>query len=314
MTGPDKIERYDFGGGYATTAGTLRLLASTVRKYHTHPRIRRRALAIVAGLPSMDYDGEVIRVWDFVLEHVRYTRDPLFAEYITSPVTLDEMIDDGMAQEDCEGIALYAATLFAAIGRESEFAIFGRDPSRPRRFSHCALRVLNPTTKAWTSFDPVGAWAFDGFGLGDSVAPLLGGPVEHWNLNGKREALGMLDEYLGDAYDTSKNIVGGVGQAAPAFGPYGMLVGALVQGGGAIGYGIADKHHKPTADMNRAALDAQASAGGDQPSSTRGRVPILKWSPTVHAAVEDDAKSNPPRRGLLVAGAILLGAKLLGAF
>ena len=66
------MELHQFPSGYPTTAGTLRLLARLVRENEAHPRIRARARQIVGHLPSIDVDGEIAAIWEWVTTRVRY--------------------------------------------------------------------------------------------------------------------------------------------------------------------------------------------------------------------------------------------------
>lgn len=192
--------------GYSTTIATLKLLGRLVTKSKTSPRIRARMIQITRHLPSMDIAGEIAAVWDHILSHVRYIRDPYGVEYVTDPEKLDELVDEGMAAEDCEGMAVYAATLLASAGIPSYFEIQGRDASKPNRFKHCALLVVNPRTKEQVFFDPIGAFEYpESFGLGDTLHK-PGEPIEHWSHEGKKVAMsefktddgGLLFELLGD--------------------------------------------------------------------------------------------------------------------
>lgn len=333
------VTQYNFASGYPTTTGTIEVMAELVRSRHTHPVIRARARQIVAGLQPMDIDGEIRAVWDFIMGNVRYVRDPIFAEFITDPLELDHQVDEGLAMEDCEGIETYAATILASIGIPSEFETQGRDPSKPKKFRHCAMRVQNPRTKAWVSFDPVGAWEFPGqFDLGDSLH-VPGHPLERFGLDGKRaDALGgfladLLGDALGDAYSNeqqAKGIVNPIADGAMAFGPYGMLVGGLAKGGLAIADAeIGD----PTPPPPQRALSSQAAPGPwDARLAQQGKphlrpVDILRGRATTPIAVQvaraeetkkaearaqEAAAGGTTTNGVVVAGAALLIAKLLG--
>ncbi len=172
--------------GYGANLVTLRMMCGAVRDRHTVERFRTRLRGIfaTANLRPMDTAGEIRAVWDFVLGNVRYMLDPLSAEHITDPLTLDQQVDEGTAAEDCESIALYAATLFAANGMRSAFQIMGRDARDPKNFRHCALIVVDPRTLEPISFDPIGYWEGQergfSFGLGDTLHK-PGEPVEYWD-------------------------------------------------------------------------------------------------------------------------------------
>jgi len=236
------------------TEGTIAVMAKAAREASLDPRIRARARQLFAHLDSMDTAGEIRAVWDFILGAIRYQRDPLLAEHVTHPVRLDQEIDEDQAAEDCEGVETYAAALFAAAGITSLFDTQGRDPSRPLKFSHCSLLVKDSRSGQWIDFDPVGAWHYgEGrFSLGDTLHK-PGEPRQLWDLNGKkvRQPMGLVnadtlegafsdcgcgrgDAGLGDAGDTAFSIINQVGNAAPAFGPYGQIVGGILH----LGTGI----------------------------------------------------------------------------
>jgi hypothetical protein len=290
IAAPSKVTSIDTPGGYATNAYTVQQMARIVRDQHIDPMLRRRYRELTLGLDSMDYDAEVAAVWDFVCRNVRYQRDPLGAEHVTLPTELDRQIrEDGQAAEDCESIALYAATLFAAGGLKSEFEIQGKDPSRPRAFSHCALRVQNPRTKKWVSFDPIGAYAFPGnFTLGDSLA-VPGAPLEHWSLDGDRvdSALGELlgdvestGSFLGDCFGdaasdlaAAKAIGDPIAKALASAGIYGAIIGGGFEVGTGIAQGIVGTpKSSPTLPPRPGAFppNGGASSPSSTPSSSSG--------------------------------------------
>ena len=255
------LQRFDFSDEYALNVGTLQLMARLVRERHADPRIRGRARAILAdaGVASMDYDGMIRAVFDFVRDHVRYVRDPLGGEYVTDPIELDHQVDDGDAAEDCESLALYAATLLAAIGIKSEFETQAKDMRRPALATHCALQVQHPQTGQWISFDVVGAAAFPGqFDLGDSLA----GPGEHverWTLDGEQKESAMRRMHMaglisasdfgdgdgmGDAVSTIKDVSVSTATGAAegsALGPAGAIIGGLLSLGGSIVQAVTGK-------------------------------------------------------------------------
>jgi hypothetical protein len=320
---------FTFPRGYPTTEGTVKLLAEAVRFYHTHPVIRRRAREITAGIPSMDYDADIEAVWSFLHENVKYMRDPLFAEYVTSPVELDRQVDEGQAAEDCEGVSLYAATLLAAMGIESEFVIMGRNPQKPQRFTHCALRVKNPRTKQWTEFDLVGAWAYPGrFTLGDSMVS-TSGPVEYWSLDGVKEGgIGdlfgdcpgvsgdLFDDCLGDSFDDLQNVKKYGGPAADTvstLGPYGMIIGGLFKGATALAdTQIKPSENKPVAFGTTIPKTVKPQAGKGTSASSASTASQAASIATQQRQLQQTQQATTLRTGVLLVGAALLGAKLLG--
>lgn len=325
-----EVQRFDFDRGYATTRGTVDLLTSLLREFHVHPRIVYRARSIVAGLPSMDMDAEIRAIWDFVVSNIRYVRDPVGAEWITLPAArkpdslgLDELIDYGQAQEDCESIALYAAALLAAIGIPVEFEIQGRDPERPQRFTHCALSVMNPRTGERISFDPIGYFESmrpespyygSGFDLGDSMH-LPGEPLERYRISGD-QVLGALfgDEQLGDALANVEQYGNPIAQGLSQYGgPYGALVAAAY--GAGTGAAQAAQSHQATpassSSSGGSTIRTVSSTGGLRYTGARPSRPPSpeEMAAALEAGAGNQPKSKAKRWGVplaLSAGALLI--------
>ncbi len=258
---PAHVYEHEFPSGYAGTAETVRLLGELVKKYATHPRIRARVRELFAGIDPLDEEGEIAAVFDHVTEGIRYMPDPVVGggadgfspvEYITDPLELDRQISEGTASEDCESMAAYAATLFAASGREPEFKIIGNGPNR---YHHCALRVEHRRPPGWVSFDPVG-WVYRrDFGAGDDMTK-PGQYVEHWTLDGRKvERMRYTEDdlssaLLGDSTSTAETALRtteGIASVLALIPGYGQIVGgaANLATGIARSAGAGDK--KPTA-------------------------------------------------------------------
>lgn len=282
-----------------TTEGTLREMSRIVEREHRDPRIIARARSLVGGCQSMGYACEAQAVWDFIIDHVRYVRDPVGAEHITTPIGLDTQIDEqGFAQEDCESIALYAAALLSALGARCEWEIMGQDPARPTKFSHCALRVWEPYSKSWISFDPVGYFdaqhrGTNDFDLGDTMLK-AGDPMRHYTMTGEQTLLG---EAFGDDRSNLNQASGYVNQGADALstlGPWGAIIGGLAKGGLAI----ADK----TIPGGGGSTGSSSGSGSSSSATPKPRGPIrMTRGPAqrlTDAQLRDAlaaARSNPSR-------------------
>lgn len=309
---PDRVDEVTLGDGYAATVGTLRAMCDLVARRHTEPELRARMRAITAGLPSGDFDAEIAAVWRFILAHVRYLRDPLGVEHVTDPLELDREIDegDGTAQEDCESIALYAATLFASAGYRSAFVVIGRDPSAPDLYTHCYLMVQQPRTKQWINFDPVAAWNDPRLSLGDT-AWREGDPIEIWGLDGKkvdampivhsnqfqtatsedimRQFLGeLLGDTMADARKVADATAGGLVQAG---GPWGAIFGGVIK----AGEGIWDVATTKAPDPKSTIKVEDAKKGDAKGDAKKG-----------DAKKGDEKKTDWPMIALGIGGAALL--------
>src|SRR4029077_13053292 len=90
---------------------------------------------IVSGLRGKDYLGEILAVRYWVTEHVRYINDPLHVEVVKDPQRiLEEILAQGKASEDCDGMALLIACMCLILGRVCEFVVVGF--GEPGHFTH----------------------------------------------------------------------------------------------------------------------------------------------------------------------------------
>lgn len=87
------------------------------------PTIRRLALNILHdyGVGSMQYIDEALAIGDYVKNKVRYVRDPDGIEYLQDPLDLVKHVQQGIAQGDCDDMALFAATLLLSVGHQPFF-------------------------------------------------------------------------------------------------------------------------------------------------------------------------------------------------
>jgi len=103
------------------------------------PKVRGLALSILQaqGIASHDRMGEALAIGDYVHRKVRYVKDPIGVELLTDPLTLIEQVHRGVAQGDCDDMALFIATLLVSIGIKPYFRMVrytGKDHSTP--FQH----------------------------------------------------------------------------------------------------------------------------------------------------------------------------------
>lgn len=284
-------------------------MARQVREYRGDEKLRTRVRQIMAdaGVPSGDYVGEVRAVWDFVCRNIRYQHDPLGIEHITGPRALDDQIDEGYAAEDCESIVAYAATLFAANGTWSEFEIYGFDPGQPDKFTHVALAVRPHGSRAFITFDPVGACHRQGFGLGDTVwKPGL--PIERWSLEGRKVKTPTIALSSRGQQAPSTSTMSGAAKGPTMFQQaYTLGFGdvdplALVQGiRGAIDSGLLS-----AANIYSAVNTAKPGQGGVNTLTPAQLAELQRQQAAGHQWWND-----PKYRWILYAGAALLAAKAL---
>lgn len=113
------------------------------------PSVRLRAELIVSGLPARDEDIEVNAVFEWVLRHYRYLKDPQGLELVKSPEVIDREISErGTFQGDCDDVSGYLAALLAAIGYKVKLVVMSM-PNRDGMFRHIYIKVLLPKQKRW---------------------------------------------------------------------------------------------------------------------------------------------------------------------
>ena len=111
-------------------------------------RIRSLAIQIIraAGVDEKNQLGEVRAIHQWVMDRLRYVKDPAWYEMVTFPETLAFEQPDG----DCDDHAVLEAALLGAIGIPSRFVVFG---FKGGGFSHVALQAMLP--KGPLPLDPI---------------------------------------------------------------------------------------------------------------------------------------------------------------
>lgn len=90
--------------------------------------VRNRALSIVDGLPSKDFNAELFTLWRWVDTEIRFVRDIRDVETLQTPQRTLEL-----AQGDCDDHAILIASLALALGFPTRFQAVGFAPDH---YSH----------------------------------------------------------------------------------------------------------------------------------------------------------------------------------
>jgi len=117
-----------------------------VRRGQRKPEIVKVAREIVINCPPKDYYCEAETIFQWIKDNIRYTRDPLNAEWLQEPdVTLRE------GQADCDCSAVLMASLCAAIGMQTGFETVRADPAHPDEYVH--VYAIVRTNRGWRAAD-----------------------------------------------------------------------------------------------------------------------------------------------------------------
>jgi len=86
-----------------------------------------KTIVLQAGVPSHYYIDEAVAIGQFVQAHVRYSRDPDGYEQLQTPERLVSQISAGVAQGDCDDMALLTSALLLAIGHQPYYRMVRYD-------------------------------------------------------------------------------------------------------------------------------------------------------------------------------------------
>jgi hypothetical protein len=113
------------------------------------PEIRQQAEQIVLGLPERDEAYETQAVYEWVLKHYRYLKDPPGLELVKSPeVSLKEVRTFGVFQGDCDDVTAFIAALLMSIGyrvRSTVISVTGKGTA----FRHIYPEVYLTKKASW---------------------------------------------------------------------------------------------------------------------------------------------------------------------
>lgn len=130
--------------GEPGTSATLQLMRRVVNQYKRDPAVRETALSLIAGLRPKDWRGEIKALFEFVRDHIRYTRDIRGLETLQIPtVTLDN------SAGDCDDKSTLLAALLESIGHPTRFVAVGY--SKPGAYSH--VYVETKLGASWLPLD-----------------------------------------------------------------------------------------------------------------------------------------------------------------
>lgn len=136
--------------GTIATLGHMRQLAG---QGAVHPQIRRVAARLVLGVSNVPaLHARLIR--DFIESHTQFLSDPSVAEALTRPEeAISNILRDGIAQMDCDCVAVLVAALGLSIGLRARFVVVAfHSPNAP--FAHVWTDLGDPTGHEWWPVDP----------------------------------------------------------------------------------------------------------------------------------------------------------------
>lgn len=172
--------------GDAGIGATLRTMVRLMRAGAKHPDVIAWAQEQVRHVPARDTDAEAQAMLAAVRRSLRYTRDPLEAEYVKAPdVSVREIRSTGVVVDDCDGAVTLLGSALMAIGIPAEPVVISQDRGT---YTHVLLRYASQR-HGWVALDPIvnqpAGWfppdavrvgAFDG----SRIVPSSPGSIQGW--------------------------------------------------------------------------------------------------------------------------------------
>jgi hypothetical protein len=146
------VKTINIGSGTSAIFKTVHNIKKIIMNAAFQPYVRRWAENIVYSIPQGDKFGEARAIYDFVVESIRYTKDPKGLEFIQTPDLLLRFIEaDDIATGDCDDITTLGMALLKSIG--FDVAVKITSYSHKRQFQHVYGLVY--VNGEWLAFDAI---------------------------------------------------------------------------------------------------------------------------------------------------------------
>lgn len=146
------VRREQIGSGDTAIMNTINHIKNIVRSSYVNPYVRRFAENIISVCTPNDKLCEVRAIHKFVSTKVRYTKDPYGTEYLQTPPTLLQMIENGERPAgDCDDMTMLSLSLLRSVGYPVALKVASF--STNGRFSH--IYGLVWVNDKWTAVECV---------------------------------------------------------------------------------------------------------------------------------------------------------------
>lgn len=140
MHAPFRIQLHKIPSGYRGTLKTVEHIVDLVKKGAKDFKVRQTAIDVLRqrAVKPKDYLGEIKALFEWVQQHIRYTKDTFRVEVLHSARRMLEL-----RAGDCDDMAILLGAMLEAIGHPVRLVITGPDPLRQDLFSHIYLEVFH---------------------------------------------------------------------------------------------------------------------------------------------------------------------------
>ncbi len=130
--------------GAAGVFHSLRIMRELVRAYRVNPAIIQAATGVIFTTPEKNEAAEIRALFEFVRDHVRYTRDVLGVETIADPLTTLRR-----QSGDCDDQVTLLCSLCESVGYPTRFVVAGYSS---QDFEHVYAQIF--VYGSWIDADP----------------------------------------------------------------------------------------------------------------------------------------------------------------
>lgn len=142
---PFTLGAVPIGDGWGGTLDTVSVMRALAREGSRSAIVRGTAARVVHLQPAKSDTHEANAIFEFVRDHIRYTRDPVYFESIATP---EQVLALGYG--DCDDKSTLLAAMFESVGYPTRFVVAGyKDSNTPE---HVYLQVV--LHGQWVSADP----------------------------------------------------------------------------------------------------------------------------------------------------------------
>lgn len=124
---------------------TVKAIRTFIQRNRRNPKVVDLARKIVKDIPGRDFDAIAERVYQYLIENMKYHRDPHMVEWIQ-----DAEVSTLMKSGDCDDFTTLSGSLLQALGLRTRIIIAAVNGPK---FNHVFSEYWSPGSRGWIPFD-----------------------------------------------------------------------------------------------------------------------------------------------------------------
>jgi hypothetical protein len=146
---PHQIVRFS----NVVTTDTVTVIIKLIKDSRYVPEVRYSIEDLFTNIPEKDYMSEIKRLYEYVRDNMRYTRDISNIEYVKTPYRhIKDIEERGLTFGDCDDHTVLLGALLFNAGYTIRIVITKNTPNATG-FHHIYLHVNIPMTSGWICLD-----------------------------------------------------------------------------------------------------------------------------------------------------------------